>query len=473
MQPRDLSEHVEYEAGRGIEEVARELGRRPRRPRQTRLEREPVRAEPGGRRGHPERGPGTPTLPEGLPYRPHCALAERWNVTPTSRCGWRTAATARSITSRAPCSTPDDTVLVPSPGFAYYGMCARYHHGEVTEYHLSPDDDFSLAAETVLSDYDGERIVYLTSPHNPSGGRFALDAVTKSPTKPTRTRSSSSTRPTASTRTRRARIPSRRPRRRRRPAHLLEGVRPRGRPTRLRPRPRGVGGRLRAREHPVRRERTRLPGRIRGPRRRRTRREIRRDGGVGPRVHLRKSRRARRGKPTATSSSPMSATCDRGRRGNTRTRRHRPRLHEFRTPELRAYHLRNRGGNPPRRPRTQRGALLVRVAVTGTPGTGKTTATELVESDSTVVHLNDAIREEELHDGEDEERGSLYANLDAIREWLDVARRRPARRFASRPPLRGGQGRRAPLSSRRAVGTTARTRRDGREGRGERRERSA
>ncbi|EFW92505.1 nucleotide kinase [Haladaptatus paucihalophilus DX253] len=61
----------------------------------------------------------------------------------------------------------------------------------------------------------------------------------------------------------------------------------------------------------------------------------------------------------------------------------------------------------------------MRVAVTGTPGTGKTTATELVETDLEVVHLNDAIREEELHDGADEERGSLYANFDAIRQWLD------------------------------------------------------
>jgi adenylate kinase len=61
----------------------------------------------------------------------------------------------------------------------------------------------------------------------------------------------------------------------------------------------------------------------------------------------------------------------------------------------------------------------VRLAVTGTPGTGKTTATELVESDLETVHLNDAIREEGLHDGADEERGSLYANFDAIRDWLD------------------------------------------------------
>lgn len=61
----------------------------------------------------------------------------------------------------------------------------------------------------------------------------------------------------------------------------------------------------------------------------------------------------------------------------------------------------------------------MRVAVTGTPGTGKTTATELVESDLNVVHLNDVIREEGLHDGTDEERGSLYANFDAIRTWLE------------------------------------------------------
>ncbi|WP_435153505.1 adenylate kinase family protein [Haladaptatus sp. DFWS20] len=61
----------------------------------------------------------------------------------------------------------------------------------------------------------------------------------------------------------------------------------------------------------------------------------------------------------------------------------------------------------------------MRVAVTGTPGTGKTTATELVESDLEVMHLNDVIREEGLDEGTDEERDSLLADFDAIREWLD------------------------------------------------------
>jgi adenylate kinase len=61
----------------------------------------------------------------------------------------------------------------------------------------------------------------------------------------------------------------------------------------------------------------------------------------------------------------------------------------------------------------------MRVAVTGTPGTGKTTATELVETDLDVVHLNDLIREQGLATGRDPERGSLVADLDAVSERLE------------------------------------------------------
>ena len=60
----------------------------------------------------------------------------------------------------------------------------------------------------------------------------------------------------------------------------------------------------------------------------------------------------------------------------------------------------------------------MRVALTGTPGTGKTTVTDLLETDLDVVHLNEVIREEGLHEGEDRGRGSLVADLDAIRERL-------------------------------------------------------
>jgi adenylate kinase len=60
----------------------------------------------------------------------------------------------------------------------------------------------------------------------------------------------------------------------------------------------------------------------------------------------------------------------------------------------------------------------VRVALTGTPGTGKTTVADLLADEFPVVHLNDAIREHGLHDGTDPDRDSLVADLDAVRAWL-------------------------------------------------------
>lgn len=60
----------------------------------------------------------------------------------------------------------------------------------------------------------------------------------------------------------------------------------------------------------------------------------------------------------------------------------------------------------------------MRVAVTGTPGTGKTTAVDAVDTDLDVVHLNDVIKREELTTGHDEDRDTLVADIDALDDWL-------------------------------------------------------
>lgn len=60
----------------------------------------------------------------------------------------------------------------------------------------------------------------------------------------------------------------------------------------------------------------------------------------------------------------------------------------------------------------------MRVVVTGTPGTGKTTATDRL--DYRVVHLNDVIREAGLWTDRDEERDSLVADLDAVAAWVEA-----------------------------------------------------
>lgn len=61
-----------------------------------------------------------------------------------------------------------------------------------------------------------------------------------------------------------------------------------------------------------------------------------------------------------------------------------------------------------------------RVALTGTPGTGKTSVANRVDDslDTGVIHLNDVIKEEELYTGRDEERDSLIADTDAIEAYL-------------------------------------------------------
>jgi adenylate kinase len=61
----------------------------------------------------------------------------------------------------------------------------------------------------------------------------------------------------------------------------------------------------------------------------------------------------------------------------------------------------------------------VRVAVTGTPGTGKTTATDRLDTDLDVVHLNDVVTSEGFSTGVDEDRGSVVADMDAVADWLD------------------------------------------------------
>ncbi len=176
MEPRDLSAHTVYRAGRGIEEVARELGLDPDDMVKLASNENMYGPSPDA----VEAIRGSAERMHSYPKASHAdlvdELANLWDVTPEQVWLSNGGDGALDCLARAMLD-PGQDVLVPSPGFAYYAMSARYHHGEVNEYTLSKADDFAQTADTVLKDYNGERIVYLTSPHNPTGAEFTTDAV--------------------------------------------------------------------------------------------------------------------------------------------------------------------------------------------------------------------------------------------------------------------------------------------------------
>lgn len=61
----------------------------------------------------------------------------------------------------------------------------------------------------------------------------------------------------------------------------------------------------------------------------------------------------------------------------------------------------------------------MRVAVTGTPGTGKTTVTELLDTTLDVAHLNDLVASEGLYSEVDDARSSKVVDVEAVREYFE------------------------------------------------------
>jgi histidinol-phosphate aminotransferase len=176
MQPRDLSEHTVYRAGRGVEEVARERGLDPDDLVKLSSNENVLGPSPRATETIREYADRVHVYPKSSHTDLMERLADDWDVSPEQVWLANGGDGVLDCLSRA-LLEPGDSVLVPRPGFAYYGMSARYHHGEVAEYRLRKDEDFVQTSGGVLASYQGERIVYVTSPHNPTGTEMPLDQV--------------------------------------------------------------------------------------------------------------------------------------------------------------------------------------------------------------------------------------------------------------------------------------------------------
>jgi histidinol-phosphate aminotransferase len=176
MRPRDLSDHAVYQAGRGIEEVARELGFEPEELVKLSSNENPHGPSPRAVEAVREAAPSVNTYPKADHTDLVARLADRHGVEPGQVWLASGGDGALDYLHRA-LLEPGDGVLVPDPGFAYYPMSARYHHGTVSTYPLSREEDFVQTADGVLEHYDGERVVHVTSPHNPTGSEMSGGAV--------------------------------------------------------------------------------------------------------------------------------------------------------------------------------------------------------------------------------------------------------------------------------------------------------
>ena len=171
MQPRDLSAHEPYVPGQGAEEVARDLGIDPEDLIKLSSNENPHGPSPAAVEAIEATAPTVNVYPKASHTDLTAGIAEMWGLDAEQVWVSPGADGAIDYLSRA-FLEPGDEVLLPDPGFAYYQMSTRYHHGAVTTYPLRRSEGFEQTAADVLDAYNGERIVHVTSPHNPTGATF-------------------------------------------------------------------------------------------------------------------------------------------------------------------------------------------------------------------------------------------------------------------------------------------------------------
>jgi len=176
MNTRDLSAHVPYRAGRGIEEAARDLGLDPESLVKLSSNENPFGPSPRAVDAIRSHADTVHTYPKAVHTDLTEAIANQWDVEP--RQVWLSPGGDGFLNylGRAFLEA-GDSVLVPDPGFAYYPMSARYHGATIEQYDLSRDGGFEQRPQDVLDAYDDHRIIYLTTPHNPTGSELTLDEI--------------------------------------------------------------------------------------------------------------------------------------------------------------------------------------------------------------------------------------------------------------------------------------------------------
>ena len=176
MQTRELSSFSAYRAGRGVEEVAREVGLDPSELLELGSNENPHGPSPAALDAVHEAAGSANSYPKAVHTDLTAAIADEWDLAPAQVWLGPGADGALDYLARA-VLTPGDRTLAPQPGFSYYQMSTRYHAGQIDYYQLPREDGFEQSAERVLAAHDDHRLIYITTPHSPTGTELSLTAI--------------------------------------------------------------------------------------------------------------------------------------------------------------------------------------------------------------------------------------------------------------------------------------------------------
>jgi histidinol-phosphate aminotransferase len=167
MEPRDLSSFAVYDAPSGEESGRADC-------LSLDLNQNPFGPSPAAVEAVRDHAATVHEYPKAVHTDLTSALADRWDVADEQVWLTRSGTGALDALARA-FVDPDQRVLHSEPGFAYTATSARYHGGDADTYELSKADDFAQTPETVLDAYEGHRVVFVTTPHNPTGAEMAIE----------------------------------------------------------------------------------------------------------------------------------------------------------------------------------------------------------------------------------------------------------------------------------------------------------
>ncbi len=173
---RDLSALDEYVPGRGVEEVAREHGMEPDELAKLASNENPLGPSPAAEEAIHEAAAGVNVYPTALHNDVRGVVAENLDAPPENVVLGPGADGVFDTVGRAVLEDGDG-VLTPEPGFSYYGMSARNLGGHEKSYSLRTDDGFEYDADRIVEAYDGEKMVYITTPNNPTGTTTTLEVI--------------------------------------------------------------------------------------------------------------------------------------------------------------------------------------------------------------------------------------------------------------------------------------------------------